>query len=169
MKSFIAIAIIFIAFSFSANSQHLSKNAIGVRLNTGSIGNGGEASYQLAFGDHNRLEIDAGARIGASLNYRYFATALTPAFHWDYNIVAGFNWFVGPAVQIGFFNETDHDVVTTGLIAGAGAQGGVEYNFNDLGVPVMVSVDLRPLVGARGSSTVFWYSGAASVRYTFGD
>lgn len=169
MKSLIVIAVIFTAFSFSANSQHLSKHAIGVRINTGSIGNGGEASYQLAFGDHNRLELDAGARLRASLNYRFFATTLTPAFHWDYNIVAGFNWFVGPAAQIGFFNETDFDVVTTGLIVGGGAQGGVEYNFNHLGVPVMVSVDARPLVGIQGSSTVFWYSGAASVRYTFGD
>ena len=53
------------------------------------------------------------------------------------------------------------------MTIGVGGQGGVEYDFNDLGVPLLVSVDTRPMIGFLGGTKGFGYGGALSARYTF--
>jgi len=78
-------------------------------------------------------------------------------YQWRWNIAGGFNWYVGPLTSIGLclaeyvVTETDpyfgpEETVEFFYDAclGIGAQTGIEYNFNDNGVPLILSANIRP-------------------------
>lgn len=158
MKKYVLLSLLLIFFCSSSEAQ-VNPHAIGVRLE-GSDLFGAEASYQHGLSEKNRLEIDAGLRANA-LSTRIYGVI---AFHWDWNIVSGFNWFVGPAVTSGFYqfdNNSDY------INFGAGGQIGFEYDFNELGVPLLVSVDTRPIYDFVSHGAGFWVGASAGVRYTF--
>lgn len=152
----LVIAIVFLGlYSYS----QVNSNAIGLRLGAGYI-SGVEISYQRGFSRSNRLEVDLGG--GANKNYQSFA--LTGVYHWVWNITEGLNWFVGPGAGVAFVNRK-HDSNYADLAIGG--QIGLEYDFNTLAVPILVSLDLKPMWNLFNDENSFGWGLALGVRYTF--
>ena len=119
----------------------------------------------------NRLEMDLGwysrrnwnNGVGWGSGNAYSLLAFTASYHWDWNIVDGLNWFVGPGAQIVFYNEKYFDE-NDGMYIGLGGQIGLEYDFSELGAPLLLGLDYRPMF------LFSWYDGvghgtALSLRY----
>ncbi|MFT6923263.1 MAG: hypothetical protein ACJA1C_002273 [Crocinitomicaceae bacterium] len=172
MKTIIASISIITLFSFNGVSQ-VNPHAIGLRGGAGNYGSGGEVSYQHGIGESNRLELDLGWRgrnngfigngngNGNDYNYLYVAGI----YHWNFNITEGLNWFVGPGAIVGFYNDR-YDDSYDGISIGLGGQIGIEYDFNDLGAPILLGLDTRPMwsfINGGGAG----YGAAFSIRYTF--
>ena len=153
-----------IAFGFVGNAQ-VNPHAIGIRGGLGNFGRGGEVSYQHGLGSANRLEADLGWRSNNG-NNGYSHVALTGIYHWVWNLEGGLNWFVGPGAQLGLYSHK-YESSNDGLTIGVGGQIGIEYDFNDLGAPVQVGLDTRPMWGLIGGTSGFGYGAAFSARYTF--
>lgn len=168
------IAIFVGLISFSSTAQ-VNPHAIGVRLGGGVYGNGLEISYQHGVSDMNRLEFDLGWTYGKYNNEigygsNYSRIVISGIYHWDWNLTEGLNWYVGPGAQIGYwdykYNTTDYnDQVTIGI----GGQIGLEYDFNNHGAPILLSLDTRPMWGVIGPTYYrsFGYGAALGIRYTF--
>ncbi|MDG1331149.1 MAG: hypothetical protein P8P74_02385 [Crocinitomicaceae bacterium] len=162
-KQFIAL-MIFAAFGTIANAQ-VNPHAIGVRGGLGNFGRGGEVSYQHGLGSANRLELDLGWR-GTSGVGGYSHLALTGIYHWVWNIEGGLNWFAGPGARVGLYSDKSNGA-NDGLTVSVGGQIGIEYDFNELGAPLQLALDTRPMWGFLGGTSGFGYGGAFSLRYTF--
>ncbi len=150
--------------TFVSNAQ-FEPHAIGVRGGGGTFGSGGEISYQHGFGSSNRLELDLGWR-GNNGKNAYQAWGISGIYHWGWNITDGLNWYVGPGAQLGLYNHrynNDYD----GFTINVGGQIGIEYNFNEHGVPLLLSIDTRPMIGIFGGPDYFGFGGALGLRYTF--
>lgn len=166
MKKLIFVGILIAGFSFGANAQLISENAIGLRLGD-SNGFGAEISYQRAVGgDNNRLELDLGIRDDEHFN----AVQLTGIYQWVWNIEGGFNWYLGPGVGLGFYNfDDDHDFPgndddpseTYAFVAG---DIGIEYNFD---FPLLLSLDFRPEFGFDDYGDDVDFDIGLGVRYQF--
>ena len=155
MKKLVLSAILLAGTAFTSVAQ-VNSNAIGVRLYRASGFNGAELSYQRGFGDNNRLEIDLSAQFSAN------AYSVVGAYHWDYSIIEGLNWFAGPAVQFVTVGPLDFNAV------GIGAQVGIEYDFNNLGAPILIGLDVRPTYFFNfGDNALQGKYAAFSARYTF--
>lgn len=163
-KQFVAL-LMFAAFGFSVNAQ-VHPHAIGLRGAFGNFGSGGEISYQHGFGTANRLELDLGFRGGKGVGSSYSHGAISGIYHWVWNIEEGLSWFVGPGAQLGVYNDK-YDSNNDGLTLSVGGQIGLEYDFNDLDVPLHVALDTRPMWGFLGGTSGFGYGAALSIRYTF--
>ena len=61
MKKLFLSALILVGFTFSADAQEISKNALGLRLGSND-GFGAEISYQRKLSNSTRLEFDLGLR-----------------------------------------------------------------------------------------------------------
>lgn len=147
---------------FSTTAQ-VNANAIGLRFNGDGRGNGVEVSYQHGFGDANRLELDFGGR--SHKNWHHFG--IFAGYHWVWNLTDGLNWYIGPGAGIGFYQSRfNYD---DGVTLAIGGQIGLEYDFNTMGAPILVSLDARPLweVWEYYDYYAFGYGAALSVRYTF--
>ena len=161
MKKLVVLATMVMGISFGATCQ-VNPHAIGLRGGSGTYGTGAELSYQHGLGDANRLELDLGIR--SSSNHSHFV--LSGIYHWAWNITSGFNWYIGPGAQLGSYNHknnNDEDGVTLAV----GGQVGIEFDFNEVGVPLLLSLDTRPMFGFLGSSSGNGYGGALGLRYTF--
>jgi len=157
MKKSLLVSTLILSVTFV--QAQVNPHAIGVRLDGSDIF-GVEASYQHGLGDKHRLELDGGFGSGGAFTRAY----IVGSFHWDWNIVNGFNWFVGPAATIGYYTFTNaSDYVNFGV----GGQIGFEYDFNKLDVPLLVSIDSRPIYDIAGHASGLWWGGALSARYTF--
>lgn len=158
MKKILFISIFALMFSMFASAQ-VNPNAIGLRFGGGSLG-GAEVSYQKGLGS-NRLELD----FGWGGNSNHSRMYLSGIFHWNWNIVEGLNWYVGPGASIGYYqikNGNDY------LGVAVGGQIGLEYDFNSLGAPILLSLDSRPMFDLLGDYKYpFWWGVALAVRYTF--
>ena len=162
------IILLISAFIFTLNtaSSQVNPHAIGIRGGLGNNGYGGEISYQHGFGSSNRLELDLGWRGNRGNGNNYQHMAIYGIYHWVWNITDGLNWYVGPGARLGFYqdkNSSNDDGVTLGL----GGQIGIEYDFNELGAPLLIGIDTRPMWGFIGGNSGFGYGGAFSIRYTF--
>ena len=164
MKKLMITFLAVLAFGIAGNAQ-VNPHAIGIRGGGGNFGIGGELSYQHGFGDANRLEADLGWR-GNNGNNGYSHIALTGIYHWVWNLTGGLNWYVGPGAQLGLYSHK-HDTSNDGITLGLGGQIGLEYDFNDLGAPLLLGLDTRPMWGFIGGTSGFGYGGAFSLRYTF--
>lgn len=168
MKKIIFILFIVIGASTQVNAQDgeavVHKHALGARL-TGGYYFSPEISYQMGLTNRNRLEFDAGGRF--YVNYtRLLATIV---FHWDFNIMSGWNWFIGPGVQLGTY--IDHlNPSNNSFPIGVGGQVGMEFDFNVFDVPLVAGVDTRPMFDVFGHPSGFGIyvpTAAVSARYTF--
>lgn len=135
----------------------VSSNALGARLYGGDTFSGAELSYQKGLNDRNRLELDA------SFGFRHDFTrlALVGIYHWNWNIAGGFNWYVGPGATIAYDNLDDNAYVNVGV----GGQIGIEYKFRDL--PVLVSLDSRPIWDFLGDVNGLGWGAALGIRFTW--
>jgi hypothetical protein len=164
MKQLTLLVVIFLsAFSFNTNAQ-VNPHAIGIRGLSGNFGIGGEVSYQHGLGSSNRLEVDLGWKRNDGNNYNH--SALTGIYHWVWNLTDGLNWFAGVGAQLGFYRDKwagENDGITLGV----GGQIGIEYDFNELGAPILLGLDTRPMWGLNGGVSGIGYGAAFSLRFTF--
>ena len=127
----------------------------------GGLTSGFEASLLYGMGGNTRIEADLGASDGTP---SYYVVTATGAYHWTFNIVKGFGWFVGPAAQLGLGSNHDGDFY---MRLAVGAQGGVQYQFD---FPLQVSLDVRPMldfIHLANPRSLFDLGVAAGVRYCF--
>lgn len=148
-----------VAFGYAANAQ-VNSHAIGLRFGGNGDVNGAELSYQHGLGDANRLELDLGFG-GNSTHNRMFLAGI---YHWDWNITGGLNWYVGPGASIGYYHYDGHDNF---LGLAVGGQIGLEYDFNTLGAPLLLSLDARPMWDFLGDYTGLGWGASLGLRYTF--
>ena len=137
MKKIILSAFLLIGLAFNAQSQNISKNALGLRIGDND-GFGGEISYQRGFSKDNRLELDLGWRNSKDVN----ATKLVGMYQWVWGIDKGFNWYAGIGGGIGSWSYDRGNVNDNGTFLLAAADLGIEYNFSE--APIQLSLDLRP-------------------------
>jgi hypothetical protein len=157
MKKVFVLSLIFCAFSTLAFSQ-VNAHAFGVRLGGGSYV-GGELSYQQAVGNANRFEFDFGYSTD-SYHDKLYAVGI---YHWDWNITDALNWYVGPGAGAGLFTRLDG---TSYLNVAIGGQVGIEYDFlSSMDVPVLASVDVRPMWDLLGDHAGLGWGAALGVRY----
>ena len=158
MKKIFAIAIFVMGLAVFANAQ-VNSRAIGLRFGGGTY-SGAEVSYQHGVGSANRIELDLGFG-GYSGHSRMFLAGI---YHWDMNIVESLNWYIGPGASVGFYHYDGHpDYIGVAL----GGQIGLEYDFNSLDVPILLSIDARPMWDFIGDNAGLGWGGALGVRYTF--
>ena len=164
-------ALVIFGIIITIATTSLAQRAIGVRFGTGLASSlGAELSYQQPL-NNNRLEIDFGAIAGFSIgsdDYNSFSLSLTAAYQWKFNIVNGFNWYVGPAASGGLY-FVHYDKTFEGPTLGLGGQLGIEYDFSSKGVPLQVSLDTRPMFNLLSPQEARGYNVSAclSLRYTF--
>ncbi len=139
MKRIILSAIMLMGLTFTTQAQDISKNALGLRLGDND-GFGAEISYQLGLSQNNRLELDLGWRNNNDVD----AFKLTGLYQWVWNIDGGFNWYAGVGGGVGSWNDNNFD--DNGAFVFAAGDIGIEYGFEE--VPILLSLDFRPEIGA---------------------
>lgn len=157
------LIIILITMSFGVDSQ-VNPHAIGVRFRGDGRANGAEVSYQHGFGEKNRLELDFGGR--RHPHWHHFGIA--GIYHWVWNLDDALNWYIGPGAMIGVY-RSKNNIYDEGLTLGIGGQIGLEYDFNQHDVPILLSLDWRPMFDLYEYYEYYYfgYGGGFSVRYTF--
>jgi hypothetical protein len=159
MKKFLLIISVIFCTSYYINAQ-VNPHAIGLRLGGNGEGNGVELSYQKGFSDVNRIELDLGF-VG---NPNYSKFLLAGIYHWDWNITEGLNWYIGPGAGIGLYTyKNSDDYISVAL----GGQIGLEYDFNTLDAPILLSFDVRPMWDFLGDNSGFGWGVALGVHYTW--
>ena len=152
---------LFLFFSFISigviAAAQISSNALGGRLYGGDTFSGAELSYQKGLNHRNRLELDG------SFGFKkdFTRIAIVGIYHWDWNIVGGFNWYIGPGASISYDNYNENSYINIGI----GGQIGIEYKFKDL--PLLVSLDTRPIWDFLGDVNGLGYGAALGIRYTW--
>jgi opacity protein-like surface antigen len=159
MKRIVIFTLVIFCMSYTINAQ-VNPHAIGLRIGGNGDINGVELSYQKGFNDVNRLELDLG--FGGNAHHTRFS--LVGIYHWDWNITDGLNWYIGPGAGVGFYTyDNSDDYFNIGL----GGQIGLEYDFNTLNAPILVSLDVRPMWDFIGDHSGFGWGVALGVRYTW--
>jgi opacity protein-like surface antigen len=156
MKKLIFVFFVF-CMSFYAHAQ-VNPHALGLRFGGDGSVNGAEISYQHGIGNANRLEFD----LGFASNKNHNRTFVTVIYHWDWRIVDAFNWYIGPGVGLGLFS---YDNAKSYLNVSIGGQIGIEYDFKRKGVPILLSIDARPMWDAIGDHAGLGWGAALGVRY----
>ncbi len=144
MKKLLVLVLSVLAFAAVASAQ---PRALGIRA-----GYGGEISYQHG-GSAGFLEAD----LGFWANNGFYVTGVYDFIFANAGIV---NFYVGPGVQLGFYNHADK----SGFNAGLAGQLGMEFEIPS--APVNISLDWRPVYyfnyGGFG-----WQGIALGIRYRF--
>lgn len=158
MKKLFLLSFAIIGFTFSANSQNIADNAIGLRLGGGN-GFGTEVSYQRALSSENRLEVDLGWRSGNDFD----GFKLVGLYQWVWLLEGDFNWYAGVGGGLGSYdnNRNNNNNETFAVAAG---NIGIEYNFD---IPLMISLDFRPEIGFGNFNDDLNFDIALGVRYQF--
>ena len=159
MKKIILSAIMLMGLAFTAEAQHIPKNALGLRLGDND-GFGVEISYQRGFSQKNRLELDLGWRNSNEVD----AFKLAGLYQWVWNIDGGFNWYAGVGGGLGSWSDNNYN--ENGSFVFAAGDIGIEYSFQE--APILLSLDFRPEFGSNGYYENN-YSGdiALGVRFKF--
>lgn len=157
----VILGLIFLT-SFTAFSQEISKNALGLRLGSND-GFGYELSYQRALGSNNRLELDLGFRNSNNID----AFKLVGLYQWVWNIDGGFNWYAGAGGGVASWKSSNKNFDASGTYFLGAGNIGIEYNFD---IPLLISLDYRPELyfgGNGGFGNNFGSDIALSLRYQF--
>ena len=150
------ILMAFLAIGALASAQ-TSPYALGGRFYGGGDFNGAEISFQKSVSDRNRTELDASFGFRSD-NSRI---ALIGMYHWVLNLPGRFSWFIGPGASLSYDRYNDNSYINIGL----GGQIGIEYNFR--GIPLMVSLDARPIWDFLGDVNGLGWGTALGIRYTW--
>lgn len=144
----------------TATQAQVRPHALGLRIGSGSS-EGIELSYQHGLNSKNRLEFDAGAYRSNTYN----RLGLVGIYQWDWNLTGGLNWYIGPAIGVSLDKYENKD----GFIAvGVGGQIGLEYDLNKMKLPLLISLDARPMYDFIGDIKGDYWGIALGVRYTWG-
>ena len=157
MKKIALIVGIILGFSLFANAQ-VNPKALGLRLGGDGDINGAEISYQHGLSESNRLEFD----LGLGGNDHHNRLYLFGLYHWVENINEGLNWYYGAGGNVGFFEyEENDDYINIGI----SGQIGLEYDFSDLNVPLLLSIDFRPGLDIVGDNAGLGWGTSLGIRY----
>lgn len=157
MKNLFACSL-FLIGCYSVSAQHLSPNALGLRLGS-NRGFGSEITYQKKLNSENRAEFNLGWRSNNSVN----AIKLNGMYQWVWAIEQGFNWYAGVGGGLGSFSNNTTN--SNGIFLFAAGDIGIEYNFD---FPLQVSLDLRPEIGGTGYfENSYGTDIALGIRYKF--
>ena len=140
-------------------SAQVHPRALGLRFGAGSVF-GAEVSYQRGLVENNRLEADLG--FGASGNHS--RTFIAGIYHWVWNLDGGLNWYIGPGAAVGLYS---YDVADNYLNLGVGGQIGLEFDFNTIDAPFLLSVDVRPMWDFIGHGSGLGWGLSLGARYTW--
>lgn len=170
-QSFIITSILFcVNISFS----QVHKHALGLRFRTSPHLNirNTELSYQLGLNQKNRLEIGLNYKQGGydSFKYRYLSSSIY--YQHVMNIRGGLNWYVGAGVKYDLARFLNNNTLQFHHQFSAGPTIGLEYDFNQKNVPLLLSLDYRPSLVYSPSyqgSPQFQNQFGLSLRYTFKD
>lgn len=154
----IVISALFIALSFSSIAQ-LGSNAIGIRFGGGGFGSSAEISYLHVLNGNNRLEFD----LGGYARSQFGGFGIAGIYHWNFNLADDLHWYVGPGAAISFLNDRVFN--DTYIAISIGGQIGLEYDFRSLDIPLMASLDLRPMGSLMGGNRAHGWSSALAIRY----
>lgn len=145
MKKIILSALMLIGLAFTAQSQEIAKNALGLRLGDND-GFGGEISYQRGLSKNNRLEFDLGWRNSNHVD----AIKVVGLYQWVWNIDQGFNWYAGVGAGLSTwdydYRYAGNRFKDSGTYVFAAGDIGIEYGFEN--VPILISLDARPEIGS---------------------
>lgn len=161
MKKVTTILCFILGVGFYTQAQ-VNPHAIGLRFGGDGSSNGAEISYQHGLSELNRLEFD----LGFSGYKNYNSVFVSGTYQWVWNITDGLNWYAGPGAALGFYNWSG-DVESSGVNLGIGGQIGLEFDFNTLGAPILLSLDTRPMFDFAGYDDGFGWGIAFGVRYTW--
>ena len=161
MKKTVLFLSVLFAFAFSTNAQNVSDNAIGLRLGDND-GFGTEINYQRGLSENNRLEFG----LSWHGHDKFTSFKLVGLYQWVWTLDGNFNWYVGAGGGVGHVNyDSDYsgnnDDETFILAAG---DIGIEYNF---GIPLLLSLDLRPEFGFGDYQDDFDFDLGLGIRYQF--
>jgi len=157
MKKTAITIIMALCLGFYAQAQ-VNAHALGLRLGGNGDVNGAEISYQHGLGDKHRLEFDLGWG-GNDHHNRMFVAGI---YHWDWNLKGGLNWYIGPGASVGFYN---YDNSIYYINVAVGGQVGLEYDFSTMDVPILLSLDTRPMWDFLGDNAGLGWGVALGVRY----
>jgi hypothetical protein len=159
MKKFLFFTLVIFCMSNYLDAQ-VNPHAIGLRFGGNGDINAVELSYQKGFSELNRLELD----LGFGGNSHHSRAFLAGIYHWDWNITEGLNWYIGPGAGLGYYSyDESEDYINIAL----GGQIGLEYDFNTLDAPILLSLDARPMWDFVGDNSGLGWGIALGVRYTW--
>lgn len=166
MKDLKFVLILFgIGFCLSANSQDISRHAVGVRLGSGN-GFGPEISYQGYLQSNNRLDI--GLRMKD--HQGFIAYKLRGLYQWVFPMPGEFQWFGGLGVSTGLvnFNSVETSKNSAGML-GLESVLGLEYSFKKSGMPIQLMLELNPKLDLMNeySKSNFEFDVSVGLRYLF--
>ncbi len=161
MKKTVLILAALFLFVLSANAQRISNNAIGLRLGDND-GFGTEINYQRGLSENKRLEFG----ISWHGHDKVSSFKLIGLYQWVWTLDGHFNWYAGAGGGVGHINYDDDfpgdpDNETFAFLAG---DIGIEYNF---GIPLLLSLDLRPEIGFGDYHDDFDFDLGLGIRYQF--
>lgn len=154
------------------NAQEIANSTIGLRLGD-SDGFGAEISYQKLIGRYSRAEVNLGYRDSRE----YDGVKAVALFQWVYGISNGLNWYYGFGIGAGSArfeplpdpNNSNISVQPDGgLFVLAAGDVGIEYSFE--GLPILISLDIRPEIGITGYQNFddkFDFDIGLGLRYQF--
>jgi len=158
MKKQLGILLFFLCLGVYAQAQ-VHPHAIGLRGGGNGDINGAELSYQHGLSNANRIEFD----LGWGGNDNVSRMFLAGIYHWDMNITGGLNWYIGPGASVGMYNDGSGGYINVAL----GGQVGLEYDFNTLDIPLLLSIDGRPMWDFLGDNSGLGWGAALGLRYTW--
>ena len=161
MKKTLLVVLAVVGFAFSAHSQGIAENALGIRVGDND-GIGTEINYQRALNDNNRLEFGLGWNSGKKVD----VFKLTALYQWVFVLDGNFNWYVGAGGGVGQVNfdvDFDGDNDDETFFFGAGDIG-IEYDFD---IPLLISLDFRPEIGFGDFRSDLDFDIALGLRYQF--
>lgn len=80
------------------------------------------------------------------------------------NIDGGLNWYIGPGGTVGIHEYDDNPAY---LNISLGGQLGLEFDFNTIDAPLLLSLDVRPMWDFLGDNSGLGWGGAMGLRYTW--
>lgn len=165
MKKLVLTLALAIGLCSFASAQS-GKNALGFNLGLGGLNP--EVSYVRALSSSNALDFS----LGLDLSNNDFGISLAGFYDWNFNIVGGLGWYVGPGVWLGYTNEADQDL-GNGMVVegdshfgiGVGANIGLSYKFN---LPISLGLQYGLRTDFTDFDNTWLFDGfGVSVRYHF--
>jgi len=173
LRKAVCAAVAVLCVGVASASAEMHPQTLGVRFGGGSL-SGLELSYQKSMGDINRLELGGwwGYDWGSGWSINYYGVNGFWHWRWDVAGVDGLGWYIGPGAQVAYWSQHYNFLWVSyasknGVYVNVGGEIGLEYDLNkQQKVPVLLSLDIRPMVSVVGGVS-FYYGGALAVRYTF--
>jgi hypothetical protein len=163
MKKLLFFTLVFFCTSYYISAQ-VNPHAIGLRLGGNGTINGVELSFQQGISKVNRLELDLGFA-GNPHQSRFYLAGI---YHWDWNITEGLNWYIGPGAGLGYYSyDNTYPNSNNYVNIALGGQIGLEYDFNTLDAPILLSLDVRPMWDFVGENAGLGWGMALGIRYTW--